>query len=77
MNWNLQDPLWLDADDPKYGNMTELGRIVKVRFVLKVERYYFHRKWKGSGHPFYEAVYRRLVKNNRKMADDMNTCICR
>jgi hypothetical protein len=77
MDWNLEDPLWLDVDDPKYGKMAELGRIVKVGFVPEVEGYYFHRKWKGSGHPFYEAVYRKLVKINRKMADAMDTCICR
>ncbi len=77
MDWNLEDPLWLDVDDPKYGKMAELGRIVKVGFVPEVEGYYFHRKWKGSGHPFYEAVYRRLVKIDRKMADAMDTCICR
>jgi len=77
MDWNLEDPLWLDVDDPKYGKMAEIGRIIKVGFVPEVGGYYFHRKWKGSGHPFYEAVYRKLVKIDRKFADAMDTCICR
>ena len=77
MDWNLEDPLWLDVDDPKYGKMAELGRIVKVGFVPEVEGYYFNRKWKNSGHPFYEAVYQKLYKLDAKFADAMDTCICR
>ena len=73
---NLEDPLWLDVDDPKYGLMAELGRIVRVGFAPEVEGYYFHRKWGGSGHPFYETVYRKLVKIDKKMADAIDTCIC-
>lgn len=77
MEWNLEDPLWLNVDDIRFGKMAELGRIIRVGFVPEVGGYYFHRKWKGSGHPFYEAVYRRLVKIDKKMADVMDTCICR
>ena len=29
----LRRPLWLHVDDPKYGKMVELGRIVKVGFT--------------------------------------------
>ena len=64
-------------DNPKYGLMAELGRIVKGGFVPEGVGYYFHMKWRGSGHPFYEAVYRKLVKIDRKFADAMDTCICR
>ena len=77
MDWNLQDPLWLDVKHPRFGKMAELGRIVKVGFVPEVHGYYFHRKWKGSGHPFYEAVYAKAAKVNKKLADAMDTCICR
>jgi len=31
--------------------------------------------YKGSGHPFYEAVYRKAAKINKKFADNMDTCI--
>ncbi len=77
MEWNLEDPLWLDVDDPRYGKMAELGRIVRVGFVPEVPGYYFHRRFKGSGHPFYEAVYAKAVRINKKFADNMDTCICR
>ena len=38
-------------DDPNYGKMAGLGRIVNAGFVPAVEGYYFHRKWKGLCHP--------------------------
>jgi len=77
MDWNLEDPLWLDVDHPKYGKMAQLGRIVRVGFVPEVKGYYFHHTFKGSNHPFYEAVYRKAAKVNKKFADNMQTCICR
>ena len=77
MQWNLEDPLWLDADDIRFGKMAELGRIIRVGCVPEVGGYYFHRKLKGSGHPFYEAVYKRLAKIDKRMADVMDICICR
>ena len=77
MEWNLEDPLWLDVDDPKYGKMAELGRIVRVGFVPEVPGYCFHRYFKGSGHPFYESVYSKAAKINKRFADQMETCICR
>ena len=77
MEWNLEDPLWLDVDDPRFGLMAELGRIVRVGFVPEVPGYYFNRKWYNTGHPFYEAVYKHAVRINKKFADAMDTCICR
>ena len=77
MEWNLEDPLWLNVDDPRFGKMAELGRIVRVGFVPEVPGYYFHRHFRGSGHPFYEAVYARAAKIDKKLADSMETCICR
>jgi hypothetical protein len=77
MEKNLEDPLWLDVDDARFGKMAELGRVVRVGFVPEVPGYYFHRHFRGSGHPFYEAVYARAAKINKEMADNMETCICR
>lgn len=77
MERNLDDPLWLDVNDPRFGKMAELGRIVRVGFVPKVSGYYFHRFFKDSGHPFFEAVYRRVSEVNKEMADCLETCICR
>ncbi|GFH47167.1 hypothetical protein CTEN210_03642 [Chaetoceros tenuissimus] len=34
MDWNIEDPLWLDADHPEFGLMAEIGRIVKVGFSI-------------------------------------------
>jgi hypothetical protein len=52
MDWNLEDPLLLDVDDPRFGNMAQIIRIVKVGFVKDVPLLYFHKCFKGSGHPF-------------------------
>ena len=75
MEWNLVDPLWLDVNDPRFGKMAELGRIVRVGFVEDVPLLYFHKRFKGSGHPFYEAVYEKAAKIDKKFADHMDTCI--
>mmetsp|Transcript_3159 Transcript_3159/g.4682 ORF Transcript_3159/g.4682 Transcript_3159/m.4682 type:complete len:307 (-) Transcript_3159:797-1717(-) len=75
MDWNLEDPLWLDVDCPKFGKMAEIGRIVKVGFVKDVPFLYFHKRFKGSGHPFYDSVYEKAAKINKKFADNMDTCI--
>ncbi len=62
MEWNLKDPLWLDIDididDPRFGKMAEVGRIIQAGFfVSDVPSLYFHKRYKGSGHPFYEYEY--------------------
>ena len=75
MEWNLKDPLWLDVNDPKFGKMAELGQIVRTGFVEDVPGLYFHKRFKGSGHPFYEAVYRKAAKIDKELADNMDTCI--
>jgi hypothetical protein len=38
-----RDPLWLDVDDPRFGKMAEVGRIVKVGFVSDIPGLYFHK----------------------------------
>lgn len=75
MHWNLEDPLWLDVDDPRFGRMAEIGRIVKVGFVEDVPFLYFHKRFKGSGHPFYDAVYQKAARIDKELADNMDTCI--
>jgi len=75
MEWNLDDPLWLDVDDKKFGKMAELGRIVRVGFVPDVPFLYFNKRFKGSKHPFYKRVYERAAKIDKDLADNMDTCI--
>ena len=75
MEWNLDDPLWLDIHDSKFGKMAEIGRIVRVGFVPDLPLLYFHKRFKNSGHPFYDAVYEKAAKVNKKLADNMDTCI--
>lgn len=75
--WNLKDPLWLDITDPKFGKMAEIGRLVRVGFIENLDGLYFCRKFKGSGHVFYESVYAKAAKINKRFADEMDTCICR
>ena len=75
MEKNLEDPLLLDVDDARFGKMAQLGRILQVGFVPDIDGLYFHKRFKGSGHPFYENVYRRASKINREFADNMDTCI--
>ena len=75
MEWNLDDPLWLDINDSKFGKMAEIGRIVRVGFVPDLPLLYFHKRFKNSGHPFYDAVYEKAAKVNQKLADNMDTCI--
>ena len=55
--------------------MAQLGQIVRVGFVPDAPGLYFHKRFKGSGHPFYEAVYERAAKINEHLADKMDTCI--
>merc|ERR1711874_279988 len=75
MDWNLEDPLWLDVNDPEFSKMAELGRIVKMGFVQDIPFLYFHKRYKGSGHPFYDSIYEKAAKINKKFADHMDTCI--
>ena len=77
MEWNLDDPLWLNVKDARFGKMAELGRIVRVGFVPQVPGYYFNKSFKGSSHPFFRAVYAKASKVNKDMADCLETCICR
>jgi len=75
MDWNLTDALYLDTTDNRFGKMAEIGQIVKAGFVSDVKGLIFHKRFKDSGHPFYEAVYKKAAKIDKKLADNMDTCI--
>ena len=75
MDWNLEDLLRLDVNDPRFGIMVQIGRIVKVGFVKDVPLLYFHKRFKGSGHPFYEAVYRKAARIDKELADNVDTWV--
>jgi hypothetical protein len=75
LDWNIEDPLWLDDNHPEYGKMAQLGRIVKVGFTSDLPGLLIHRRYKGSGHPFYEKIYAKAATINVQLADCMDTCI--
>lgn len=75
MDWAIEDPLWLDISHPEFGKMAEMGRVVKVGFVKDLPGLLFHKRYKGSKHPFYEKIYSKAATINIKLADCMDTCI--
>jgi hypothetical protein len=75
MDWNIEDPLWLDVDHPEFGLMAEMGRVVKVGFVSDLPGLNFQRHYKEIDHPFYKKIYARALELNQKLADSMDTCI--
>ena len=75
LEWNLREALWLDVDNPRFGKMAELTRIVRVGFTEDLPFLYFHKRFKGSNHPFYKAVYEKAAKIDKELADHMDTCI--
>ena len=50
--------------------MAEIGRIMKVGFVTDVPCLYFHKRFRGSRHPFYESVYKKCAKFNKDFTDN-------
>lgn len=75
MDWNLKDALYLDTSDSRFGKMAEMGQVVKCGFVSDVDGLYFHKRFKNSGHPFYDSVYEKAAKIDKLLADQMDTCI--
>ena len=75
MDWNLEDALYLDTSDNRFGKMAEMGQVVKAGFVSDIDGLYFHKRFKDSGHPFYDAVYQKAAKIDKEFADCMDTCI--
>ena len=74
-DWACEDPLWLDVEDERFGLLAEMGRMVKVGFIKDLPGLYFHKRFKGSKHPFYAGFYKKAAKIDRKYADVMDTCI--
>lgn len=77
MEWNLEDPLWLDYDavSPEFHAMVELGRFVRVGFVEDLPGLLFKHRYRDSNVPFFQEVYQEASRINRKLADKMDTCI--
>ncbi|KAL7540989.1 hypothetical protein ACHAXR_011205 [Thalassiosira sp. AJA248-18] len=73
--WNLKDELWLDVNCPKFGRMAEIGRVIRAAFTDDLACLAFHKSFRNSGHPFYEAVYKKAAGVNKLYADQMDTCI--
>ena len=70
-DWNLMDRLYLDTDDIRFGKMAEIGQVVKVGFVSDIDGLYFQKRFKNSGHPFYDAMYEKAAKIDNVFADNM------
>jgi len=75
MEWNLEDPLWLDVDSTDFGLMAEVGRFVRVGFVPDLPGLMFEKGFKDAPHEFYRAVYAHASRINQRFADHMDTCI--
>ena len=71
----IEDELWLDINDARFGVMAQICRIVRAGFVSDLPCLTFHKSFKNSGHPFYEAVYEKAAKIDKYLADNMDTCI--
>ena len=72
---SMPDPLFLDVDHPEWGLMAELGRFVRVGFVVDIPFLLFNRKYKNLPHPFFKEVYKRAAEKNKWFADRMDACI--
>jgi len=72
----MVDPLWFDEHHPEFGRMAEMGRIVRVGFVSNLPGLLFHRRFKGSKHPFcHEKVHEYAATIHEDLVDNMDSCI--
>jgi hypothetical protein len=71
IDWNLTDALYLDTNDIRFGKMAEMGQVVKAGFVSNINDLYFQKRFKNSGHPFYDAVCEKAAKIDKVLADIM------
>ena len=51
--------------------MAEMGQVVKAGFVSNINGLYFQKRFKNSGHPFYDAVCEKAAKIDKVLADIM------
>lgn len=75
LEWTMEDVLWLDVNHPKFARMAEMARVVVSGFTSDIPGLLFHRRYKGSNHPFYETIYKKAASINVGLADAMDTCI--
>lgn len=75
MEWNLEEPLWLDVDSPRFGVMAEIGRFVLMGFVEDLPGLVIRRHYHDALMAFHKDVYSHACVVNRRFADHMDTCI--
>jgi len=75
MAWNVEDPLWLDTTDERFGHLAECGRFVRAGFVDSPPGICWPRNYSNAPEPFYKAVYKRALELNPRLADAMETTI--
>ena len=64
-----------DTTHPRFGAGAQMGLLLEECFNQDLPFLTFHKRFKGSKHPFYECIYEEAVKLNKKLADEMDTCI--
>lgn len=74
-DWACEEALWLDVDDSRFGLMAEMDRLVMVGHTKDLPGLIFHKRYKGSTHPFYAGFYQKAAKIDTRWADVMDTCI--
>lgn len=74
----IPDPTWMTSFNDEMSNFSLLGEytcLVLACFNDDIPGIYFNHRFKGSRHPFYEAVYDRAAVFDKELADCMDTCI--
>lgn len=86
----IGNPLWFNnPDNPTYGDMSLLAKMIRNGFVADVHGYMFNKRFKFASHPFYSSVHRVAMgletvstggcltaAKAKELADSMNVCIC-
>jgi len=65
----------LDTHHPRFGAGAQLGLLADELFNDDLPFLLFHKRFRGSKHPFYEGVYEEAAKLNLKLANEIDTCI--
>ena len=75
MEQNLDDPLWLDVEDPEFGGIAELTRMVRAGFVPELPGLVLNFRYKHMHHPLHQNVYKFAHKLDPWLADHMDAAI--
>ena len=59
----------------RFGKKAEMVRLIGSGYITDIPGVYFHKRLKGSSHPFHKSFYEKAAKKNRDLADNMDTCI--